>query len=154
MYSYTAAPIIPPIIGPIRYIQIFDSGRKSPTSPAAIAGPKDLAKFILAPVNGPAIHISLATISPTASIIGLAVIGRFPARCVAPYIVALIIGAFIVSLCLYGFHPNAGKAIHFGLTLPSAGVSDGATVVIELILTFWLVFIITGVVVDKRAPPG
>jgi len=31
---------------------------------AAIAGAKDLAKFMLAPVKGPAIHMSVATIIP------------------------------------------------------------------------------------------
>ncbi len=96
-------------------------------------------------------HISGTHINPSVTI-ALAVIKRFPVGYVAPYIIAQIIGAFIASLCLYGFYPEAGKAVHFGSTLP--GVSDGAAVVIELILTFWLVFVIMGVAVDKRAPPG
>ncbi len=98
-------------------------------------------------------HISGTHINPSVTV-ALATIGRFPKKSVAPYIVAQLIGAFIASLCLYGFYPETGKAVHFGSTLPGAGVSDGAAVVIELILTFWLVFVIMGVAVDKRAPPG
>ena len=51
-------------------------------------------------------------------------------------------------------YPEAGKAVHFGSTLPGQGVSDGAAVLIELLLTFWLLFVIMGTAVDKRAPPG
>ena len=49
---------------------------------------------------------------------------------------------------------EAGKAVHFGATLPGPGVSDGAAVAIEALLTMWLVFVIMSVAVDKRAPPG
>ena len=98
-------------------------------------------------------HISGTHINPSVTI-ALSVIGRVPARLVGPYIVAQIIGSIIAGLCLYGFYPVTGKAVHFGSTLPGAGVGDGAAVVIELLLTMWLLFVIMGVAVDKRAPPG
>jgi len=98
-------------------------------------------------------HISGTHINPSVTI-ALSVIGRVPARLVGPYIVAQIIGSIIAGLCLYGFYPVTGKAVHFGSTLPGAGVGDGAAVVIEILLTMWLLFVIMGVAVDKRAPPG
>lgn len=98
-------------------------------------------------------HISGTHINPSVTV-ALAAIGRLPAKLVAPYIVAQIIGSIIAGLCLYGFFPVAGKAVRFGSTLPGTGVGDGAAVVIEIILTLWLLFVIMGVAVDKRAPAG
>jgi glycerol uptake facilitator-like aquaporin len=66
-------------------------------------------------------HISGTHINPSVTI-ALSVIGRVPARLVGPYIIAQIIGSIIAGLCLYGFYPVTGKAVHFGSTLPGAGV--------------------------------
>ncbi len=100
-------------------------------------------------------HISGTHINPSVTV-GLAAAGRFPWKLVGPYIVAQCIGALIAGLCLYGFFPEVGKAVYFGSTLPNPelGITDGAAVVIEIVLTFWLVFTIMGTAVDKRAPPG
>jgi glycerol uptake facilitator protein len=98
-------------------------------------------------------HISGTHINPSVTI-ALTVTRRFPAKLVGLYIAAQIIGSIIAGLCLYGMYPEAGKAVHFGSTLPGAGVGDGAAVVIEILLTMWLLFVIMGVAVDKRAPPG
>jgi glycerol uptake facilitator protein len=98
-------------------------------------------------------HISGTHINPSVTI-ALAVIRRFSAKLVGHYIAAQIIGSIIAGLCLYGMYPEAGKAVRFGSTLPGAGVGDGAAVVIEILLTMWLLFVIMGVAVDKRAPPG
>ncbi|MCS7111825.1 MAG: aquaporin [Ignisphaera sp.] len=98
-------------------------------------------------------HISGTHINPSVTV-ALAAIGRIPVKLVGPYIVAQIIGSIIAGLCLYGFYPVKGKDVHFGSTLPGAGVGDGAALVIEIILTMWLLFVIMGVAVDKRAPTG
>ncbi len=98
-------------------------------------------------------HISGTHINPSVTV-ALYVIRRLPAKLVGPYIAAQIIGAIIAGLCLYGFYPDAGKAVRFGATLPGAGIGDAAAVAIEIILTMWLLFVIMGVAVDKRAPPG
>ena len=99
-------------------------------------------------------HISGTHINPSVTI-GLAVVRRFPWRDVGPYIVAQIIGAFIAGLCLYGFYSrDLALPVHYGSTLPGEGVSDVAAVIVEIILTFWLLFAIMGTAVDKRAPPG
>ncbi|MEM4513974.1 MAG: MIP family channel protein [Ignisphaera sp.] len=99
-------------------------------------------------------HISGTHINPSVTI-ALAVTKRFPWRDVGPYIVAQIIGAIIAGVCLRGFYdPATASNVHYGSTLPGAGISDGAAVAIEIILTLWLLFTIMGVAVDKRAPPG
>ncbi|MCC6055853.1 MAG: aquaporin [Desulfurococcaceae archaeon] len=98
-------------------------------------------------------HISGTHINPSVTI-ALTTVGRFPAKLIGLYIAAQIIGSVIAGLCLYGMYPGVGKAVHFGSTLPGPGVSDGAAVVIEILLTMWLLFVIMGVAVDKRAPPG
>jgi len=98
-------------------------------------------------------HISGTHINPSVTI-ALTVTRRFSAKLVGLYIAAQIIGSIIAGLCLYGMYPEAGKAVSFGSTLPGAGVGDGAAVVIEILLTMWLLFVIMGVAVDKRAPPG
>ncbi|MEM4564143.1 MAG: aquaporin [Desulfurococcaceae archaeon] len=98
-------------------------------------------------------HISGTHINPSVTI-ALSVIRRLPTKLIGPYIAAQIIGSVIAGLCLYGFYPDVGKAVHFGATLPGTGISDGAAVAIEIVLTMWLLFVIMGVAVDKRAPPG
>jgi glycerol uptake facilitator protein len=98
-------------------------------------------------------HISGTHINPSVTI-ALATIGRFPSKLIGLYIAAQIVGSIIAGLCLYGMYPSAGKTVHFGSTLPGTGVGDGAAVVIEILLTMWLLFVIMGVAVDKRASPG
>ncbi len=98
-------------------------------------------------------HISGTHINPSVTI-ALSVIRRLPIKLVGTYIFAQIIGSIIAGLCLYGFYPDVGKAVRFGATLPGTGVSDAAAVAIEIVLTMWLLFVIMGVAVDKRAPPG
>ncbi len=99
-------------------------------------------------------HISGTHINPSVTI-ALATIGRFPWKDVGTYIGAQIVGAIIAALCLRGFYsPEIAVNVHYGSTLPGSGISDGLAVVIEIVLTMWLLFVIMGVAVDKRASPG
>ncbi|WP_206952634.1 aquaporin Z [Trinickia acidisoli] len=93
--------------------------------------------------------------------IGLTVAGRFPARHIAPYVVAQVIGAiaavFILSLILAGkagFDPATSRfaANGFGPFSPG-GYSAQAAFICEAVMTAFFVFVILGAT-DKRAPAG
>jgi aquaporin Z len=79
-------------------------------------------------------HVSGCHLNPAVSI-GLAVAGRFPARDVAPYLVAS------------GFATNG-----FGEHSPG-GYSMMAALVCEVVMTFFFLFVILGAT-DGRAPAG
>ncbi len=121
--------------------------------PAALFGIGATFGFIIMIMIYATGHISGTHINPSVTV-ALAVVRRFPAKLIVPYIIAQCIGGIIAGLCLYGMYPEAGKAVHFGSTLPGPGVSDAAAVGIEILLTFWLLFVIMGTAVDKRAPPS
>ncbi|MEM3382614.1 MAG: MIP/aquaporin family protein [Nitrososphaerales archaeon] len=100
-------------------------------------------------------HISGAHINPAVTI-SLAAIKKMDVKDAVPYIIAQLIGASIAGFAHSSILPELGKAVDYGLTLPGAaiGKSEGIAAVVEIILTFFLVFTIMGVAVDKRAPPG
>jgi len=103
-------------------------------------------------------HISGCHLNPAVSV-GLTVAGRFPARDLAPYIVAQVIGAIIGAGVLYliatgtsgadigGFATNG-----YGVNSPG-GYSLGAAFLCEVVMTAFFLFVILGAT-DKRAPAG
>jgi aquaporin Z len=69
------------------------------------------------------------------------------------YIVAQVLGAIAAALLLKACVPGpALEAVHLGTPAAGAGVSAGQVILIEAILTFFLVFVIYGTAVDPRAP--
>ncbi len=138
-------------------------GAGSVISFPAVMGPGPAALFAIGATFGFIIaimiyatgHISGTHINPSVTI-GLLAVRRFPGKLVAPYIVAQCVGGILAGLCLYACYPVVGRKVHFGSTLPNyaLGITDGAAVLIEILLTFWLLFVIMGTAVDKRAPPG
>jgi aquaporin Z len=112
-------------------------------------------------------HISGCHLNPAVSV-GLTVAGRFPARDLAPYVIAQVVGAVIGAGVLWliatgkagadvgGFATNG-----FGLRAPGdspSGYSPGgysmmAALVCEAVLTFVFLFVILGAT-DARAPSG
>jgi aquaporin Z len=85
--------------------------------------------------------VSGAHLNPAVSI-GFALRGNFPWRRVPAYIAAQAAGACAATLLLWSFVGKQGAA---GLTLPGHGVSDGAALVCEIVLTVGLVSTILGV---------
>jgi MIP family channel proteins len=74
-------------------------------------------------------------------------IGRhFPLRGLVPYWLVQLIGAALASLVVRVLW---GDVAHLGANLP--GLSDGRALLLEVVLTFLLMFVITAVATDVRA---
>ncbi|HET6875080.1 MAG TPA: aquaporin, partial [Acidimicrobiales bacterium] len=81
-----------------------------------------------------------AHLNPAVSI-AFALRGNFPWKRVPAYIVAQFVGAILATLVLWAFLGKQGSA---GLTLPGHGVSTGAALLWEVLLTAGLVSTILG----------
>ncbi len=104
-------------------------------------------------------HISGCHLNPAVSF-GLWAGGRFPAKDLAPYIVAQVLGAIVAGGVLYliasgqdGFSLSAGFASNgYGAHSPG-GYTLLAALVTEVVMTMMFLFVIMGAT-DKRAPAG
>ena len=104
-------------------------------------------------------HISGCHLNPAISL-GLWAGGRFPARELAPYIIAQVVGAIAAGGILYliatgkeGFSLLSGFASNgYGAHSPG-GFSLFASLISEVVMTAMFLFIIMGAT-DKKAPPG
>jgi aquaporin NIP len=90
-------------------------------------------------------HISGAHFNPAVSI-AFAAVGRFPWRQVPFYLVGQVGGALAASLAL---RLMLGPLANLGATRPSGAPSQ--SLVMECLLTFFLMFVITAVATDSRA---
>jgi len=90
-------------------------------------------------------HISGAHFNPAVTL-AFAAARHFPWARVAPYVFAQCSGALVASLLLRGMF---GNLAHLGATLPRG--SDGQSLLLEAVLTFFLMFVITAVATDTRA---
>ncbi len=85
--------------------------------------------------------ISGAHINPAVTI-AFCVAKRFESRHVAPYIIAQFLGAIAASFLLVWLFPESKT---YGATVPIAGLSSLKAFVIEVILTWLLMFVVLGV---------
>ncbi len=98
-------------------------------------------------------HISGTHINPAVSI-SLWATGRLPAKDMVAYIVAQLIGAFGASVVLIIILGTRAVDAGMGGTAPGTDISYIQAIVSEAVATFFLVLVIWGVAVDKRAPAG
>ncbi len=92
-------------------------------------------------------HISAAIFNPALTL-GFAVSGRFPWRYVLPYWLAQFAGAILAVALDLLILPQKAPAVHFGATQPKAGILPA--LVIEVILTFFLMLVNMAAATDKR----
>ncbi len=79
--------------------------------------------------------------------------GRLPAGTGLAYVAAQLVGGLVGAFFLMAAFPEAvRKTAMLGVPALAAGVSSGTGIVIEAILTFFLVFVIFGTAVDARGP--
>ncbi|CAL4970429.1 unnamed protein product [Urochloa decumbens] len=91
-------------------------------------------------------HISGAHFNPAVTF-AFATCGRFPWRQLPAYVLAQMLGATLASGTLRLMF--GGRHEHFPGTLPTG--SEVQSLVIEIITTFYLMFVISGVATDNRA---
>lgn len=91
-------------------------------------------------------HISGAHFNPAVTI-AHASTKRFPVKQVPAYIISQVLGSTLASGTLRLIFN--GKENHFSGTLPAG--SDLQAFVVEFIITFYLMFVISGVATDNRA---
>ncbi|XP_057439831.1 nodulin-26-like [Lotus japonicus] len=91
-------------------------------------------------------HISGAHFNPAVTV-AHATTKRFPVKQIPAYIMAQVIGSTLASGTLRLIF--SGKDNHFTGTLPAG--SDLQAFVVEFIITFFLMFVVSGVATDNRA---
>ncbi len=104
-------------------------------------------------------HISGGHFNPAVTF-GLFTSGRFPAKDIAPYVAAQVVGGLFAGAVLYciasgvpGFDASAGFASNgYGAHSPQ-GYELHAALVTEVVLTFMFLIVILGVT-SQKAPPG
>lgn len=96
-------------------------------------------------------HISAAHFNPAVTT-GFAIAGRFPWRYVPHYLLAECAGALFASFLHLALISEYALNVSFGATKVSDVISIGQGFLVEVILTFFLMFVIMAVATDKRVP--
>ncbi len=96
--------------------------------------------------------ISGGSLNPAVTV-GLLVGRKIAARDVLPYILAELTGATLAGMALVASLPSTlGTAVHWGAPSLSSSVTLAQGTLLELFMTFVLMFAILGTAVDPRAP--
>jgi MIP family channel proteins len=97
-------------------------------------------------------HISGGVYNPAITF-GLAIARKLSVGLIVPYIIAQLAGATVAALCLKAVFPAAAiSKVNLGVPGIGAGVSTGGAFLAEVIMTFFLMFVIYGTAVDERGP--
>jgi len=97
-------------------------------------------------------HVSGAHVNPAVTL-GLASIGQFPWKSVPAYLGAQLVGAVLGAVGTWIAFGAPGRAeANLAATYPAQGVGDLQAFVLEILITFILVFVVVSVATDSRAP--
>src|SRR3712207_824190 len=98
-------------------------------------------------------HVSGAHVNPAVTL-GMAATGKFPWQYTPHYIGAQFVGAVLAALATWVTFGGAGARgeAKLAATYPAQGVGDLQAFVVEIFITFILVFVVMAVATDQRAP--
>jgi MIP family channel proteins len=98
-------------------------------------------------------HVSGAHVNPAVTL-GMAATGKFPWQYTPHYVGAQLVGAVLAALATWITFGGAGARSEAKLaaTYPAQGVGDLQAFVVEILITFILVFVVMAVATDQRAP--
>ena len=99
-------------------------------------------------------QVSGAHVNPAVTI-GLASAGKFPWASVPAYVVGQILGGLLAALTVWAaYGPAALDRAKLGAPAPVADTNAFQGFMVEALIAFILVLVVTGVATDKRVPPG
>jgi MIP family channel proteins len=97
-------------------------------------------------------HVSGAHVNPAVTL-GMAATKKFPWQFVPHYVVAQLVGAVLGALATWiTFGGPARGEAKLAATYPAQGVGDLQACIVEILITFILVFVVMAVATDDRAP--
>jgi MIP family channel proteins len=98
-------------------------------------------------------HVSGAHVNPAVTV-GMAATGKFPWNYVPHYVGAQLLGAVLGALATWVSFGGVGARSEANLaaTYPAQGVGDLQAFIVEVLITFILVFVVMAVATDGRAP--
>ena len=97
-------------------------------------------------------HVSGAHVNPAVTL-GMAAARRFPWNYVPIYVAAQLVGAVLAALATWvTFGGGARSEANLAATYPARGVGDLQAFIVEILITFILVFVVISVATDERAP--
>ncbi len=99
-------------------------------------------------------HVSGAHVNPAITL-GLAVTNKFPWQYVPFYIGAQLLGGILGAAGTWiAYGSEARRLVRLGVTIPAENVGDLQALVVEILVTFILMFVVISVATDDRAPAG
>jgi len=97
-------------------------------------------------------HVSGAHVNPAVTL-GMATTGKFPWKYTPIYIGAQLVGAVLAAFATWlTLGATARSEAKLAATYPAQGVGDLQALVVEVLITFILVFVVMAVATDERAP--
>jgi len=108
--------------------------------------------FVVATMATSTSAMSGGHLNPAVSF-GMLLTGNISAKYFISYVVAQCLGAIAASsLLMNALSPLTLNSVNYGITALGESATAGMAAIMEIVLTFFLMFVIFGTAVDKRAP--